>query len=126
MQVKKIKRYSVELVRENPDFVFIFGDNLLGIGGGGQAVIRNEPNSYGVPTKKAPSMSSNSFFNDLEYDENIEHITKAINNIPEGYKAIVFPEDGLGTGLAELPVRAPKTFEFLVKTINEKFGDIYL
>jgi hypothetical protein len=40
--------------------------------------------------------------------------------------AIVFPEDGLGTGLAELPVRAPKTFDFLVKTINEKFGDIYL
>jgi hypothetical protein len=126
MQVKKLKRYTVDVVRENPDCVFIFGDNLLGIGQGGQAIIRNEPNAHGIPTKKAPSMSSKSFFSDSEYDQNVDAINNAIENIPSGYDCIVFPEDGLGTGLAELPVRAPKTFSYLVDTINKKFGDIYL
>jgi hypothetical protein len=126
MQVKKLKRYTVDVVRENPDCVFIFGNNLLDIGCGGQAIIRNEPNAYGIPTKKAPSMSSKSFFSDSEYDQNVDAINNAIENIPSGYDYIVFPEDGLGTGLAELPVRAPKTFSYLVDTINKKFGDIYL
>jgi len=125
MQVKKLKRYTVDSVRSNPECVFIFGDNLLGIGGGGQAIIRNEPNSYGIPTKKSPSMSSNSFFMDSEYDQNVDIINKAIENIPSGYDCIVFPEDGLGTGLAELPTRAPKTFSYLVDAINKRFGDIY-
>jgi len=123
--IKKIKWYSIDLLKSNPDCVFIFGDNLLHYGKGGQAIIRDEPNAYGIPTKKTPSMHDNAFFVDSEYEENCAHILKAIENIPKEYKTVVFPEDGLGTGLAQLHITAPKTFKFLNDTINSKFGDIY-
>lgn len=125
MKVKKVKWFSVDLCRENPNCVFIFGDNTIGQGCGGQAQIRYEPNAHGVPTKKLPSMHANSFFSDDEFDQNKKWILDALNNIPENFDAIVFPEDGLGTGLADLPNKAPKTFKFLVDEINSRFGDIF-
>jgi hypothetical protein len=54
--------YSVALCRRRPDLTFVFGDNLLGFGKGGQAIIRGEPNAFGVPTKRKPAMSPGSFF----------------------------------------------------------------
>jgi hypothetical protein len=125
-QVQKIKRYSIELVDSNPNSLFIFGDNLIKRGLGGQAIIRNCENAYGIPTKKLPTMSHNAFFSDYEYDRNVQHIKKAIDNIPNGsYDTIVFPEDGLGTGLAALPTKAPKTYAFLIDYLNVKFGNVY-
>ena len=35
------------------------------------------------------------------------------------YDALIFPKDGLGTGLAELPKRAPKTYKYLNKAIQK-------
>jgi hypothetical protein len=123
--IKKIKRYSVDLCRQNLDHLFIFGSNLIKRGHGGQAIISDESNSYGIPTKKHPSMRENAFFNDGEYEKNIKIIKESIDNIPLIYEYIVFPEDGLGTGLAQLPLRAPRTYRFLVSYLNSKFGDIY-
>jgi len=125
MKVEKQKWYTIELCRQNPDSVFIFGDNLIGKGTGGQAKIRHEPNAHGVPTKKLPSMYEDSFFSDDEFEENIKHISYALDNIPNRFSTIVFPEDGLGTGLAELPIRAPKTFKWMVDEINRRFNGVY-
>jgi hypothetical protein len=125
MNTIKHKWYTIELCRKNLDCVFIFGDNLIRRGNGGQAIIRFEPNAYGVPTKKLPSMHENSFFSDDEFDDNIKHISKALDNIPTQFSTIVFPEDGLGTGLAELPKRAPLTYKWLVNEINRRFGEVY-
>jgi hypothetical protein len=124
MNTIKHKWYTIELCRKNPDSVFIFGDNLVGRGCGGQAQIRFEPNAYGIPTKKFPSMSEDSFFSDNEFEENIKHISDALNNIPTQFSTIVFPEDGLGTGLAELPKRAPRTYKWLVNEIDKRFGEV--
>ena len=125
MKIFKFKRFSEEKCQDLPDYLFIFGDNLMHHGRGGQAIIRNEPNTYGIPTKKLPSRTKASYFDDSEYESNIDHIKRAIDGIPMNYAAIVFPEDGLGTGLAELPTRAPRTYKFLVDSLNEKFGKIY-
>ena len=91
MQIKKVKRYNIGLVRANADCVFIFGDNLLRKGTAGQASIRNEPNAYGVPTKKYPSMTEESFFSDKEYNDNIKEIQLAIDKIPSDATSIIFP-----------------------------------
>jgi hypothetical protein len=123
--IRKIKRYDVDMVKSMPNHLFIFGDNTIGIGRGGQAIIRCCENAYGIPTKKLPSQFPNSYFSDGEYEENIKIIKESIDNIPLIYEYIVFPEDGLGTGLAQLPLRAPRTYRFLVSYLNSKFGDIY-
>ena len=48
--------YSARLCARLPRLTFVFGDNLLGFGKGGQAVIRNCPNAFGVPTKRKPAI----------------------------------------------------------------------
>jgi hypothetical protein len=44
--------WSIIDAKNNGDFLFIFGDNDKKIGKKGQAIIRDEINAYGIPTKK--------------------------------------------------------------------------
>ena len=118
MKLLSAKVYSVSLLRKNPDKVFIFGDNLKGYGKGGQAIIRDEPNAIGIPTKKAPSMNPGSFFTDAEYAANKQAIDLAFTKIPRG-KTIVVPKDNIGTGKAQLKQKAPKTWLYLQEKLKE-------
>lgn len=56
--------FSIEQCLHNPDKIYVFGDNLIKKGLGGQAQIRNCPNAFGISTKRFPSMSLDSFFSD--------------------------------------------------------------
>jgi len=56
-----------EYLRENPDHVFVFGDNKLRTGKGGAASLRDEPNTYGFITKKYPNNNAGSFFTPIVY-----------------------------------------------------------
>lgn len=104
--------------RENPDKIYLFGDNLQRKGLGGQAKeMRGEPNAIGIPTKKKPSNTSTSFFTDDEFEANCQAIDAAFVQIPNG-RTIVIPSAGLGTGLANLEQRAPKTFEYLQRKLE--------
>ena len=104
-------------LKNNRDVVYLFGDNLVEKGYGGQArEMRGEPNAYGIPTKKYPSMNRDAFFTDGEYDMNCRRIDKAIAKIPLGKKIIV-PQ--IGVGLAKLPEKAPKTYKYLKEAISQ-------
>tara|TARA_E500000305_G_scaffold31974_1_gene24212 strand:- start:9372 stop:18365 length:8994 start_codon:yes stop_codon:yes gene_type:complete len=116
-RIETVKRYNKSMLRANTDKVYLFGDNLEGRGKGGQAVIRDEPNSFGIPTKKSPRRDSDAYFMDAEFEANKVAIDNAINAIPKN-KIIVFPEDGLGTGLAKLPEKAPRTWEYLQQRLE--------
>ena len=79
--------------------LFIFGDNDIKMGCGGQAIIRNCSNAIGIPTKKAPNNKVESFYIDAHYEENCKKIIKAVENIiilSEQYEDLVFPMDGFG------------------------------
>jgi DNA polymerase elongation subunit (family B) len=119
---EKMRYIDREYVRANTDKIFIFGDNDEGVGYGGQAgQMRGEKNAIGIPTKKKPSMTSDSFYTDLEFDENKNKINAAISKIlhkiREGY-SIVYPSDGVGSGLSKLNETAPKTYQFIVGSIK--------
>lgn len=116
------KRIYREDLINNPDFMFLFGDNLQRVGMGGQAKeMRNEPNAIGVATKKSPSMSDDAFFTDDEFEDNVKELLNdlwpAIGHISNG-GILVIPADGLGTGLSELPSRAPQTAKALDQMID--------
>ena len=125
MRVVLFKRFwTAEDTQEYPRALFIFGDNNLGYGVGGQAVIRRCPNALGIPTKKLPSLAENAFYTDVELADNKTHIMQAVERIKKAlqsgkYDTLIFPKDGLGTGLAELSKRAPKTNEFLQEAIRD-------
>lgn len=77
MKVKKCKLYSVTIVKRYPNYLFLYGSNLAGWGKGGQAIIRDLPNTYGIPTKKHPSNYNSSFFTDDEYEQNVQILKAA-------------------------------------------------
>lgn len=125
--MKNIKIYpkfwNVEYVRKHPKYLFIYGDNDIQRGKGGQAIIRDEPNALGIPTKKIPSYSLKAYYTDDEYEENKQKIKKSILHIiktflTNDYTTIILPKDGFGTGLAKLPEKAPKTFKYIENKIK--------
>ena len=107
------KRICRDDLRRNPNAVYLFGDNEARTGLGGQArEMRGEPNAFGIATKKSPY----EFWSDCEYFRNIQVINSDYSKIylqKAPNKILVVPSDGIGTGLAELKIRAPYTFDYL-------------
>ena len=118
--------YSLKQCRDNPNKIYVFGDNLIGRGKKGQATIRDANNAVGIPTKRLPSMKSGSFFSDKvdELTAIKRSLLKLLNLKSDGY-IIVFPAKGLGTGLSKMPTNSPKLFTYMNKMISETFDIDY-
>lgn len=113
------------MLKSAPDTLFVFGDNLARQGFGGQArEMRGEPNAVGIPTKHRPSMAEDAFFTDddktkflivicMDYIRLVKHAARGSH--------IVWPKDGIGTGLAELEQRAPEIYK-MIKELEELLG----
>jgi len=113
----------------NSNWLFIFGDNDVKRGLGGQAVIRRCRNAMGIPTKKYPNYNPDSYYTDDEFTENCQKIDAALDRIIETvettqpkYEYIVLPEDGFGTGLARLKTHAPRTLEYIDREVLRRLG----
>ncbi len=110
-----LDRYNRSLIKANPSVLFVFGDNLARVGYGGQAAeARGCYNSVGIPTKISPSEYI--FDQDVENDINwfkapiLQAFVILFNHLKNG-GTIVWPKDGVGTGLARLDVTAPRLFK---------------
>jgi len=127
-------QWDVSKVRSRPNCLFVFGDNEDGVGRGGQAVIRDQPNAVGIPTKLRPYQSEDSFYSDEQIEDNKAAIDESIveirkklnlkNATGRKYNCLMFPEAGLGTGRSQLPRRAPKTYEYMLSCIFEIARDL--
>jgi hypothetical protein len=106
-----IKKYTRAYIKAHPDWLFVFGDNLLRSGLGGQAAeTRGEPNVIGIATKRFPHMDSSAFFGDQDYDEWFAAEKAKFARLMDASKngrTIIWPLDGIGTGLAQLEKHAP-------------------
>lgn len=110
-------------LKNNPAVLYLFGDNEARRGLGGQAKeMRGESNAIGIRTKRAPSNDSASFWNEGQAPGHFlpSHFIAMVESdfapvreaLGRGVTVIV-PADGIGTGLADLPRRAPATFHYL-------------
>lgn len=104
------KWYTREEIRATPDTLFVFGDNLARVGLGGQAAAaRGEPNAVGLPTKASPA----EYLTDADYDRVFYAAAPEMDRLTEHLRrggAVVWPRDGIGTGLADLKNRAPRVY----------------
>lgn len=121
MMIFQNRIFRVDL-RANRKVLYLFGDNDARIGEGGQAKeMRGEPNAVGIRTKKYPMMGSKNFYTDDEYSDNVQKIEEDFVKV-KAYLlkggVVVCPMDGLGTGMAQLRERAPRTYLYLVDTIT--------
>lgn len=117
MPVEVQKHISREDCKNNPLKTYVFGDNEWRKGMGGQAkAMRGEPNAIGVRTKAKPSQEPDSFWSDETLEENVMKVNadfiEIIFRLKQG-RTVVFPEDGLGTGLSELQKRGPLTLLYI-------------
>jgi hypothetical protein len=117
-----IKHITRKMLRENPDSLFVFGDNFERKGFGGQAQqMRGEPNAVGIATKHKPTNEPDAFFSDddeyrplVEFAEKFNYLRDKLN---EGVD-IYIPANGIGTGLSGLKKHAPKIWEELIKCFD--------
>jgi len=114
-------------LRDNPDHLYVFGDNVQGTGFGGQAAeMRGEINAIGIPTKWFPKLTPKAFFWDAQRDQIIPIIEPRYAFIIDALQAgrtVIWPEDNIGTGLSRITVYAPnlwKEMEDLRINILEK------
>ncbi len=103
------RRYITrDMLKAEPEKLFVFGDNIQRRGCGGQAKeMRGEPNAVGIPTKRFPSMSETAFFTDIILPYWIESCKRDLIKLLVFDGTVVWPEAGIGTGLAQLEKRAP-------------------
>jgi hypothetical protein len=122
--------YSPALCARNPGLLFVFGDNTLSFGMGGQAVIRQCSNVFGIPTKRKPAMTEDSFFaagNEADLDVVLKALSELWSMLALGDK-IVIPVNAegkisLGLERAELPKRAPLIYEAIERHVGEMIAN---
>jgi hypothetical protein len=112
-------RYCREDARRNPEILYVFGDNTRRIGMGGQAgALRGEKNAVGVATKYFPGDAEEDYFGDepaqIEAQKRIldTDMKPLFAQLVAG-GVVIWPSDGIGTGLSRMPDFAPTTFEYL-------------
>lgn len=120
-----IGHWSPEIVETEKNLTFVFGDNAIRKGKAGQANIRDCSNSFGIVTKKLPTMDENSFITAADVNLIIESLDDLEKKIRDGMKC-VFPVDGIGTGLALLETYAPEGLAKIDESISGWTGVDYV
>lgn len=117
MPIEYRKFITRDMLKAEPDTLFVFGDNLLGEGYGGQArEMRGEPNAVGIPTKKMPSNAPDAFFRDADFEAACDAALRPLHTLLvhiAGGGTVVWPEDGIGTGLADLANKSPSVWRLI-------------
>lgn len=121
MPVTYRKWITRQMLKDEPRTVFVFGDNIVRQGLGGQArEMRGEANAFGVATLYGPGV----------YYDNKPHIlfevlrdlAKIVDLASRG-AAIVAPTDGLGTGFARLVEHRPDLHDLIVAVFKAMPGE---
>ena len=104
-------------LQDNPDHIFVFGDNHLRKGKAGAAKLRDLPNSYGFITKRYPNNETKSFYKPEEYKFIFEEeLDKLLVEIIMNQKK-TFLISKLGSGLANKFHIWEKVIEPVLRTL---------
>lgn len=113
-------------LEENPNHIFVFGDNTIRKGIGGAAALRYNVNVYGFITKKFPGGEDDDYYKPEEYEgifyNEISKLLKIIKDNPDKLYLI----SKLGAGLANRfliydKIIKPKLKRLLSNEDNVKF-----
>jgi hypothetical protein len=120
-----VEMYSIDECLSNPDNLYVFGENEMQkntkVMGGGQAIIRACPNSFGFCTLTGIGK----YWSDDDFKTNTMRIEMDISELhtkAKKYNKIIFPKYGLGTGRAYMIQKCPRTFLYLCNRLLEEFN----
>ena len=126
---KKINEVFIDrdFLRNNKDFIFVFGDNDLRWGKGGAAILRDEPNTYGFITKKEPYHEDYAYYKpDDEYKEVFINEMKKIKREISLNPNKTFLISKLGAGIANKYHIYENIIEEHIKSLNQFNNVIFL
>jgi len=115
---------DAKYLMDNPNHIFVFGDNIVHKGHGGAAALRDYNNTYGFITKKLPNNNDSSFFREEEYRIVYRQEIFKLRHELEAHSDKLFLISKLGAGLAN----RYKIFETIIdKQIKQdlnKYGNV--
>lgn len=119
MPLKIVHRYTREQIMRNPKTLYVFGDNLERTGYGGQAgEARDCPNAIGIPTLVSPRIpASRESFRKLRGVCRIQFLKLKWHLMWGG--TVVWPQDGVGTGIANLKFHCPELLDYIEGQLSE-------
>lgn len=121
MSLHFVYKYTRQDAKSYPSALFVFGDNMERRGKGGQAsALRGEPNAVGIPTKWKPSRVKDAYFTDTDFPVAKPLIDTAFDVLEAHLRKggeVYWPAAGIGSGLAELPKRAPQINSYINKRL---------
>ena len=123
--IETMDMFTEEIVKANPNKLFVFGDNMLRYGKGGQAIIRDFPNTIGIATKRTPRTDASAYFSDAddEMDTMLQDIRKLwLISRCNTFTHIVFPTKGLGTGRAHMKSKSPILYKMMKNKLATYFN----
>lgn len=122
MPVKYLPWITRDMLRNEPEAMFVFGDNMERWGLGGQAKeMRGEPNAIGVATLYAPGRFYNG--NDPLALSTVANDLFIVSKSLALGMTVYVPTDGLGTGLGRLKESAPLINNFIVAFFKAAPGE---
>lgn len=117
-------RYFRQDVILNPSALYVFGDNALRVGYAGQAeACRGLANAHGIATLLQPGK----YFQDKHYEQVIALVGRDLDGLADAintgaFHTLVFPIDGVGTGLARMKEHAPHSYDYMCGQLEQRFG----
>ena len=123
--IETMDMFTEEIVKNNPNKLFVFGDNMLRYGNSGQAVIRDLPNTFGIATKRSPRTVNAAYFSDTDDDmDAVFHDIRKLYLISRCnvFTHIVFPTKGIGTGRAEMKSKSPMLYKMMKNRLKIYFN----
>jgi len=117
MPIRREAYITRQMLRDEPSTLWVFSDNLIGRGFIGQAYeMRGEPNAVGIPTKRLPAMDPVAYFDDADMGVFLATAAEPLHRLLIHLRAggsVVWPTAGVGTGWADLELRAPQIWASL-------------
>jgi hypothetical protein len=89
-----------QFLDENPNVIFVFGDNLRRVGYGGAAALRDHKQTYGFITKRSPDNMDDSFYRPDNYRFDFNVYILELRLFIEKNSNKIFYISQLGGGLA--------------------------
>ncbi len=87
-------------LKENPDHIFVFGDNTIRMGKGGAAKLRDVSNTYGFITKIKPWTGDGDYYKPNEYEAKYQVELRRLIKEIERNPTKTYLISKLGAGLA--------------------------
>jgi len=91
---------TVSFLRTHRDHIFVFGDNIERTGKGGAAELRDELNTYGFITKRAPNFKDEAYFTPKEYKKIYQQELMKLKAKIQENPSKTFLISKIGSGLA--------------------------